>query len=102
MNQEKPTIIEEVTEVKDVTEIEDVQTFKEMSPMRLILRRFFRSKLSLVGLVMIIGLFLFAFLGPVIYTKWGETTVDRSEVVREIKTTYSKLCKKTNHLVQKE
>lgn len=95
MNQEKPTIIEEVTEVetvtevKDVTEIEDVQTFKEMSPMRLILRRFFRSKLSLVGLVMIIGLFLFAFLGPVIYTKWGETTVDRSEVVREIKTTYS-------------
>ena len=95
MNQEKPTIIEEVTEVEtvtevqDVTEIEDIQTFKEMSPMRLILRRFFRSKLSLVGLVMIIGLFLFAFLGPVIYTKWGETTVDRSEVVREIKTTYS-------------
>ena len=95
MNQEKPTIIEEVTEVEtvtevqEVTEIEDIQTFKEMSPMRLILRRFFRSKLSLVGLVMIIGLFLFAFLGPVIYTKWGETTVDRSEVVREIKTTYS-------------
>lgn len=95
MNQEKPTIIEEVTEVEtvtevqDATEIEDIQTFKEMSPMRLILRRFFRSKLSLVGLVMIIGLFLFAFLGPVIYTKWGETTVDRSEVVREIKTTYS-------------
>ncbi len=95
MNREKPTIIEEVTEVEtvtevqDVTEIEDIQTFKEMSPMRLILRRFFRSKLSLVGLVMIIGLFLFAFLGPVIYTKWGETTVDRSEVVREIKTTYS-------------
>jgi len=50
MNQEKPTIIEEVTEVQDVTEIEDIQTFKEMSPMRLILRRFFRSKLSLVGL----------------------------------------------------
>ena len=95
MNNEKPTIIEDVTKVEvvtkenDVTEIEDVQTFKEMSPMRLILRRFFRSKLSLVGLIMIIGLFLFAFLGPVIYTKWGETTVDRSEVVREIKTTYS-------------
>ena len=95
MNNEKPTIIEDVTKVEvvtkenDVIEIEDVQTFKEMSPMRLILRRFFRSKLSLVGLIMIIGLFLFAFLGPVIYTKWGETTVDRSEVVREIKTTYS-------------
>lgn len=95
MNQEKPTIIEEATEVKTVTKekeesvIEDVQTFKEMSPFRLILRRFFRSKLSLVGLIMLVGLFLFAFLGPVIYTKWGETTVDRSEVTREIKTTYT-------------
>lgn len=95
MNQEKPTIIEEVTEVETVTKekeesvIEDVQTFKEMSPFRLILRRFFRSKLSLVGLIMLVGLFLFAFLGPVIYTKWGETTVDRSEVTREIKTTYT-------------
>ena len=95
MNQEKPTMIEEVTEVETVTKekeesvIEDVQTFKEMSPFRLILRRFFRSKLSLVGLIMLVGLFLFAFLGPVIYTKWGETTVDRSEVTREIKTTYT-------------
>ena len=95
MNQEKPTIIEEVTEVETVIKekeesfIEDVQTFKEMSPFRLILRRFFRSKLSLVGLIMLVGLFLFAFLGPVIYTKWGETTVDRSEVTREIKTTYT-------------
>lgn len=95
MNQEKPTIIEETTEVETVTKekeesvIEDVQTFKEMSPFRLILRRFFRSKLSLVGLIMLVGLFLFAFLGPVIYTKWGETTVDRSEVTREIKTTYT-------------
>ena len=43
------------------------ETYKEMSPLRLILRRFFRSKLSIVGLVMIVALFLFSFLGPIIY-----------------------------------
>ena len=43
------------------------ETYKEMSPLRLVLRRFFRSKLSIIGLVMIIFLFVFSFLGPVIY-----------------------------------
>ena len=38
--------------------------YKEMSPIRLIVRRFFRSKLSIVGLCMVIFLFLFSFLGP--------------------------------------
>lgn len=56
------------------------QTYKEMSPIRLVLRRFFRSKLSIVGLVMIVFLFLFSFLGPVCYQKWGEETVDRTPV----------------------
>ena len=41
-------------------------TYKEMSPFRLVMRRFFRSKLSIVGLVMIVFLFLFSFMGPVI------------------------------------
>ena len=59
-----------------------------MSPGMMVVRRFFRSKLSIVGLVMVIGLFLFSFLGPVLiadttagYTdagKWGETELDRS------------------------
>lgn len=56
------------------------QTYKEMSPIRLVLRRFFRSKLSIIGLVMIVFLFLFSFLGPVCYQKWGEETVDRTPV----------------------
>ena len=46
-------------------------TFKQMSPFLLVMRRFFRSKLSIVGIVMIVGLFLFSFLGPVVYTRWG-------------------------------
>ena len=71
----------EVVEVEETT-IETKETFKEMSPIRLILRRFFRSKLSIVGLVILVFLFLFAFLGPVIYNKWGETEVDRTQVAQ--------------------
>ena len=49
-----------------------------MSPMQMVLRRFFRSKLSVVGLCMVVGLFLFCWLGPVVYPTWGETEQDKS------------------------
>lgn len=49
-----------------------------MSPTRMVVRRFFRSKLSILGLIMVIGLFLFSFLGPVVYTQWGEIELDES------------------------
>ncbi len=74
---ENPTLTDEV----NTESIEE--TYKEMSPIRLVLRRFFRSKLSIVGIVMIVFLFLFSFLGPVIYSKWGEEEVDRSTVYKE-------------------
>ena len=57
------------------------ETYKEMSPIKLILRRFFRSRLSIVGLVMLVFLFAFSFLGPVIYNRWGEITVDDTPVI---------------------
>lgn len=57
---------------------EEEVTYKEMSPLRLVARRFFRSKLSIVGIVMIVAVFLFSFLGPVIYDRWGEEEVDLS------------------------
>ena len=47
-----------------------------MSPTRMVMRRFFRSKLSVVGLIMIVGLFLFCWLGPLVYTQWEETQQD--------------------------
>ena len=49
-----------------------------MSPTRMVVRRFFRSRLSIIGLVMVVGLFLFSFLGPVVYTQWGEIQLDES------------------------
>ena len=61
-----------------------VETYREMSPGQLVARRFFRSKLSIVGLVMIVFLLLFSFLGPVVYSRWGETEADRTQVAQEV------------------
>lgn len=66
---------------KELEATKQEETFKQMGPMKMILRRFFRSKLSIVGLVMLIFLFLFSFLGPVFYQTWGETGWDASEVI---------------------
>ncbi len=65
VNAETQSMAEGTAQTRELGVAEE--TYKEMSPMRLVLRRFFRSKLSIVGLVMIVALFLFSFLGPVVY-----------------------------------
>lgn len=59
-----------------------------MSPTQMVLRRFFRSKLSVVGLVMIVSLFLFCWLGPVVYNQWGQGDVDETG---KVEYTYSEI-----------
>ena len=78
---------EQNPEVVD-TEVPLDKNLRLMSPGMMVVRRFFRSRLSIIGLVMVIGLFLFSFLGPLVLadttngytdnTKWGETELDRS------------------------
>ena len=53
---------ETINQEENTSESIPEQTYKEMSPLRLVLRRFFRSKLSLVGIILIVALFLFSFL----------------------------------------
>ena len=70
-------------EANAALEVEDSETpldknVRLMSPTRMVLRRFFRSKLSLIGLIMLISLFVFCWLGPVFYTAWGEIETDRA------------------------
>ena len=80
-NQALEAVAEE-TEVKaeDTADTDEPldKNVRLMSPTRMVMRRFFRSKLSVAGLVMIVALFLFCWLGPVVYTQWGETTQDKS------------------------
>lgn len=79
-------------ELKDINEnpkenneirIEDTENpldknLKLMSPGRMVLRRFFRSKLSITGIVMLLSLFVFCWFGPLVYSRWGETESDRT------------------------
>ncbi len=68
---------EQKKEVVD-TEAPLDKNLRLMSPTRMVVRRFFRSKLSIIGLIMVIGLFVFCFAGPLFYTAWGETQLDES------------------------
>ncbi|MBQ8858525.1 MAG: ABC transporter permease [Clostridia bacterium] len=60
--------------------------YKEMSPMQMVLRRFFRSRLSLVGLIMLVALFVFSFAGPPVMHmfgyQWYETDTDTTPTVK--------------------
>ena len=74
-------------ELKEKNEVVDTETpldknVRLMSPNQMLIRRFFRSKLSILGLIMVVGLFVFCFLGPLFYTQWGETELDRSGKVQ--------------------
>ena len=74
----------EETAVVDTVEVDTAdnepldKNVRLMSPARMVARRFFRSKLSVAGLVMLVALFMFCWLGPVVYTRWGETEQDKS------------------------
>ena len=78
----------EELEIKEVQSVEEVnaadtetpldKNVKLMSPTRMILRRFFRSKLSITGIVILVALLVFCWFGPVVYQRWGETETDRT------------------------
>ncbi len=73
--QENETVTEQV-ETAEVEKIESIaDNVKSLSPTQLVMKRFFRSKLSIVGLVIIVFLFLFSFVGP-FFSPYGETEVD--------------------------
>lgn len=91
-NKELENVVETETEVSEEVEsvvetetldVEDSEipldkNVKLMSPTRMVIRRFFRSKLSIAGLIMLAALFIFCWVGPVVYNQWGEIETDRT------------------------
>ena len=70
------------TDHQDYAETEAEQHFRVISPSRMVAKRFFKSKLSIVGLIMIIFVFVFSFIGPfIVDATWGykETEVFKIE-----------------------
>jgi peptide/nickel transport system permease protein len=76
--EEEAPVDEENLEEENGGETPLDKNVKLMSPMRMVLRRFFRSKLSITGIIILVLLFVFCWLGPVFYHKWGEIEVDYS------------------------
>ena len=82
-NKELNLEVTESEELKDAEiavapeeEMSHEQSLKLMSPMQMIVRRFFRSKLSIIGLIMVVSLFLFCWVGPLVY-RVSPTEIDK-------------------------
>lgn len=58
-------------------------SIKVLSPTGMVIRRFFRSRLSLFGLAILITLFLFCFVGP-LFVPYGETEIFTIPTVQKI------------------
>ena len=60
--------------------------YKEMSPTRMVVRRFFRSRLSLFGVIILAALFMFSFIGPPLMHafgyQWAETETDHTPTLK--------------------
>ena len=54
--------------------LDDVQRVKVLSPSKLVFKRFVRNKLAIIGFFVLLFMFLFAFVGPVLY-RFGQTEV---------------------------
>ena len=52
---------------ESILSLDDTERVKVLSPGRLVVKRFFRNKLAMVGLFILIVMFLFTFAGPLFY-----------------------------------
>ncbi len=57
-----------------VVHLDDESRVKVLSPMQLIIKRFMRNKLAIVGLVILLAMFFFSFLGP-FFSPYGESEI---------------------------
>lgn len=86
-NENTPTE-KKIEEEKEEVSISD--SVKVLSPTQLIVKRFFRSKLSVFGLITLVVLFLFSFIGP-LFTScswcWGKDEPDTSGTISDVLST---------------
>ncbi len=74
-------------DMEDHVETGFEENFRVISPGRMVAKRFFKSKLSIAGLIMIIFVFVFSFVGPWIIDltwKYKETQVFKIERVSDM------------------
>ncbi len=82
---EKAEGVAEIGVELEESEVEE-RSVRTLSPMMMVLKRFFRSKLSMTGLIILAVLFVFSFVGPIFQFLpfvWGEQEADYSNAVLE-------------------
>lgn len=60
-------LVQQGSDVSEEMKLDDARRVKAVSPGLLVVKRFFRNKLALVGLSILVVLFLFCFLGAAVY-----------------------------------
>ena len=81
---DKEPIVELIGETNEEMALDDARRVKVLSPGMLVLKRFFRNRLAIVGMVILVFMFIFSFLGPVfspyeqtqVFTKTGSLAKD--------------------------
>lgn len=63
-----------IDKFEDEMSLDDARRVKVLSPGMLVLKRFIRNKLAVVGLVILIFMFTFSFIGP-LFSPFGQTQV---------------------------
>ena len=74
--------VQQYVDMEDHVETGFEENFRVISPGRMVAKRFFKSKLSIAGLIMVIFVFVFSFVGPWIIDltwKYKETQVFKIE-----------------------
>lgn len=92
MEEEKKNSEIELSELVSTETAEDLHgenlgdRVKVLSPGAMVAKRFFRSKLSVIGLIILIALFVFSFIGP-LFSEWTGPNADGKVTANETVTT---------------
>ncbi len=81
---DKEPVVELIDETNEEMSLDDARRVKVLSPGMLVLKRFFRNRLAIVGMVILVFMFTFSFLGPIfspyeqteVFTKMGSMSKD--------------------------
>lgn len=66
--------IDQIDETQEEMRLDDARRVKVLSPGMLVFKRFIRNKLAVVGLCILVFMFLFSFIGPLL-SPYGQTQV---------------------------
>ena len=84
LNEKVQKTLNEYTPEKEEVALDDTTRIKVLSPGQLVFKRFIRSKLSVIGMAVLLFMFLLCFLGP-LFSPYGE-----AELFYRYESVYSK------------